>query len=129
MSYDTRLMERTREALHRRPGWTEKDFHGGRVCVLRGRPFLGVVPAGLVVRCDEDARAKFLALNHCSTFAPDGRALPGWVTVNREALKTVKQLSRWVEVAWAHAEAATPQPAPKRAKAANTAARPRRKRE
>ena len=113
MSYDERLFERMLDALERKEGWSEKNLYGGRVCVVKGHPFVGAVDGGLIALCPEDALAKHLELKHCSPFTVDGKAQPGWVKVSMDALKTAKQLSRWVDASYQHAaamEAAKPKP-------------------
>lgn len=119
MAYDERLLERMREALARKQGWTEKDLYGGRVCGLPGQPFVGVVEHGLIALCTDEDLKKHLQLKHCQPFAPKGKALPGWVLVSMDALKTAKQLSRWVEAGYARAIElkAEPKPRSKPAKA------------
>lgn len=104
MGYDERLLERVRDVLERKPGWTEKSLYGGRVYVLNGHPFIGAVDDGLIALCDAESLRKHLELKHCSAFTQKGKALPGWVLVSMEALKTAKQLSRWVEASFAHAQ-------------------------
>lgn len=108
MAYDERLFERVRDVLERKPGWSEKNLYGGRVYVLNGHPFIGAVDDGLIVRCDADSLRRHLELKHCSTFGWKGKQQPGWVLVNMEALKTAKQLSRWVEAGYALAAVRKP---------------------
>lgn len=103
MAYDDRLFERMREALARKEGWSEKALYGGRVCTLPGQPFVGVVDEGLIALCTEEDLRKHLQLKHCQPFAPKGKTMPGWVLVSMDALKTAKQLSRWVEAGFARA--------------------------
>ena len=110
MAYDERLFERMRDALARKQGWIEKDMYGGRMCLLNGRPFIGVVEGGVVALCEEVARRAFLALKHCAPFFDRGKEMPGWVKVSLEALKTAKQLSRWVEAAFQIAGSLPAQP-------------------
>jgi hypothetical protein len=104
MAYDERLFERIRDVLERKSGWSEKNQFGGRVYVLNGRPFIGAVEGGLIALCDKDSLKKHLELRHCTPFNHKGKEQKGWVLVNMEALKTAKQLSRWVEASFAHAE-------------------------
>lgn len=100
MGYDPRLFERVLDALARKDGWSEKDMFGGRVCIRNGRPFIGTLDDGVIALCDDDSRAKHLVLKHCSPFVHGGKEQPGWVKVALEALKTAKQLSRWVEASY-----------------------------
>ena len=100
MTYDERLFERITDALERKEGWTEKDMYGGRVCLVDGTPFIGVVEGGIIALCTDGAREKHLELKHCSPFSYKGKELPGWVHVSMEALKTAKQLSRWVDAGY-----------------------------
>lgn len=108
MAYDERLFERIRDVLERKPGWTEKNQFGGRVYVLNGRPFIGAVEGGLIALCDKDSMKKHLELKHCTQFATNGKAQAGLVLVNMEALKTAKQLSRWVEASYLYANSLKP---------------------
>ncbi|MBE7493040.1 MAG: TfoX/Sxy family protein [Planctomycetes bacterium] len=122
MPYDPRLFERVLDVLARKDGWTEKAMFGGRVCVRNGHPFIGTLDDGVIALCDEPTRQKHLTLKHCSAFVHGGRELPGWVKVSLEALKTAKQLSRWVEASYALA-GALPPPRPARKAASKPATR------
>jgi len=108
MGYDPRLFERVQDALARKDGWTERDMFGGRVCVRNGRPFVGTLSDGVIALCDDDSRQKHLLLKHCSPFFVNGKEQPGWVKVSMDALKTAKQLSRWVEASYALAGTLAP---------------------
>jgi hypothetical protein len=108
MGYDPRLFERVLDALARKEGWTEKDMYGGRVCIRNGRPFIGTLDDGVIALCDDDSRAKHLVLKHCSPFMVNGKEQSGWVKVALDALKTAKQLSRWVEASYSLASTLPP---------------------
>jgi hypothetical protein len=108
MGYDARLFERMRDVLERKTGWSERDQYGGRVYVLNGRAFLGAVDDGLIVLCDDDTRERHLQLRHCAPFVWARKDQPGWVLVDMSALKTAKQLSRWVEASYSHASELPP---------------------
>ncbi len=103
MSYDPRLFERIKDALARKTDWSEKDALGGRVCVVNGREFIGAVEDGLISLCDDESLQRHLALKHCSTFSYKNKVQKGWVKVSMDALKTAKQLSRWVEASYNYA--------------------------
>ncbi|MCC6575565.1 MAG: hypothetical protein IT462_17435 [Planctomycetes bacterium] len=102
MPYDPRLFERIKDALARKVDWTEKDALGGRVCIVNGREFIGAVEDGLIALCDAESLQRHLALKHCSEFKLKDKVQPGWVKVSMDALKTAKQLSRWVEAAYTY---------------------------
>jgi hypothetical protein len=114
MTYDERLFERMLDALERKEGWSEKDLYGGRVCVVNGRPFIGAIEGGLIALCTEDALRKHLELKHCAPFEWAGKPQPGWVKVSMDALKTAKQLSRWVEASYTYAGTLAPAKARKK---------------
>ncbi|MCB9895566.1 MAG: TfoX/Sxy family protein [Planctomycetes bacterium] len=105
MPYDERLFERMLDALERKEGWSEKNMYGGRVCVVNGHAFVGAVDGGLIALCPEEALRKHLELKHCTPFKQDGKEHAGWVKVSMDALKTAKQLSRWVDASFTHASA------------------------
>ncbi|KAA0215137.1 hypothetical protein EDM80_05695 [bacterium] len=117
MGYDPRLFERIKDALMRKTGWSEHDALGGRTCVVNGRDFVGAVEDGLIALCEKEALQKHLALKHCSQYAHKNKAVEGWVKVSMDALKTAKQLSRWVEASFNYAMTMPP-PAAKPAKKA-----------
>lgn len=100
MGYDPRLFERVQDALARKDGWTEKDMFGGRVCIRNGRPFVGTLSDGVIALCDAASREKHLQLKHCSPFIINGKEQAEWIKVSLDALKTAKQLSRWVEASY-----------------------------
>jgi hypothetical protein len=108
MGYDARLFERMRDALERKQGWSERDQFGGRVYVLNGNAFLGAVEDGLIALCGADACGRHLQMRHCAPFVWRGKGLPDWVLVDMSALKTAKQLSRWVEASYSHASELPP---------------------
>jgi hypothetical protein len=108
MPYDERLFERMLDALERKEGWSEKNMFGGRVCVVNGHPFVGAVDGGLIALCTPEALKKHLELKHCTQFAQDGTEQEGWVKVSMDALKTAKQLSRWVDASFTHAAGLAP---------------------
>lgn len=114
MGYDERLFERMLDALERKEGWSEKNLYGGRVCVVNGYPFVGAVDGGLIALCPEDALRKHLELKHCTPFEQSGKEQPGWVKVSMDALKTAKQLSRWVDASFNHASSLEPAKSKKR---------------
>lgn len=103
MPYDSRLHERIQDALERKDDWSEKNLYGGRVFLLDGQPFVGVVEGGIIAMCSDEARRRHLELKHCTPFKHKGKELDGWVKVDMEALKTAKQLSRWVEAGYTYA--------------------------
>ncbi|MBX3475869.1 MAG: hypothetical protein KF754_15985 [Planctomycetes bacterium] len=115
MGYDPRLFERVLDALARKDGWTEKDLYGGRVCIRNGRPFVGTIEDGVIALCDAESLEKHLQLKHCAPFVVNGKVQAGWVKVSMDALKTAKQLSRWVESSYLLAGTMAP-PKPAKAK-------------
>lgn len=103
MPYDPRLFERIKDALARKTDWTERDAFSGRVCVVNGREFIGAVEDGLIALCDDESLSRHLALKHCSEFTHNKKVQKNWVKVSMDALKTAKQLSRWVEASYNYA--------------------------
>lgn len=125
MLFDERLFERIQDALARKEGVTDRVKLGAHMCVVNGHDFVGATNDGLVALCDEESLKKHLALKHCSPYAHSGKVQPGWVKVSMDALKTAKQLSRWVESSYTYAltlKASAEKPAAK--KAAKPAAKP-----
>ena len=65
MGYDERLFERMLDALERKEGWSEKNQFGGRVCVVKGRPFIGAVDGAAEAVGDDQHRIVGFALRAC----------------------------------------------------------------
>jgi hypothetical protein len=97
MAYDEDLANRIREQLADQPGITEKAMFGGLAFLLHGNMSVSASgQGGLLVRIDPDDSEAALARPHCELMVMRGRAMPGWIRVAPEGVKTKRQLAAWV---------------------------------
>lgn len=97
MSYDERIAERIRRALHDRRGITEKKMFGGIAFLSRGRMFCGVLRDDLVVRVGPDRHETALARPGTRPMDFTGRPMKGFVYVAPRGCRTARDLRRWIE--------------------------------
>lgn len=95
MAYNLKLAERIRTELGDLP-FVEKKMFGGVGFLLHGNMSVGVYQDELIVRCDPDKQEKLLKKSGAKVFDITGRPMKGWLMVEPQGCKTVKQLSAWV---------------------------------
>jgi TfoX/Sxy family transcriptional regulator of competence genes len=102
MAYDEKLAARVRALLANRPDVTEQRMFGGLTFMVAGHMCCGVQADHLILRLGPESAAEALADRRARPMDFTGRALTGFVTVDREALGG-RALARWVReaVAWA----------------------------
>ena len=86
MAYDEGLAETFRGALTGRAGVTEKKMFGGLCFLLQGNMLCGTYRGGGMYRVGKANEAAALALPHVRPMTMTGRAMPGLVDVDREAI-------------------------------------------
>ena len=97
MAYDEEIAKRVRQVVQGEPGLTEKRMFGGLAFLIDGRLAVSASSAGgLLVRVDPAETAPLLDEPHVELFEMRGRAMDGWLRVDREALDTDEALRRWV---------------------------------
>jgi TfoX/Sxy family transcriptional regulator of competence genes len=109
MGYDEDFANRIREQLADIDGITEKAMFGGLGFLLAGNMAVGIMSTGdLMVRVGPEGGEEALARPHTRPFEMRGRSMTGWVIVDREALKTKRQLAPWVRRGTAFAASLPP---------------------
>jgi TfoX/Sxy family transcriptional regulator of competence genes len=96
MAYDLKLADRIRSELSGIP-IVEKKMFGGVGFLLNGNLACGVNKNDLIVRVDPEKHSALLKKPHVHPFDMTGRPMKGWLVVEAEGVKTVKQLSRWLK--------------------------------
>ena len=86
MAYDEGLAETFRAALAGRPGVSERRMFGGLAFMLDGNMLCGTYRDGGMYRVGKANEAAALALPHVRPMTMTGRAMPGLVEVDREAI-------------------------------------------
>jgi len=99
MAYDDDLAERLRERLARREGVTEKKMFGGLAFLINGNMAVAASGhGGLLVRCDPAKTERLVRPPQVGRMEMRGREMDGWLRVDGEAVRTARELDRWVKV-------------------------------
>jgi TfoX/Sxy family transcriptional regulator of competence genes len=120
MAYDEELADRIRELIGDQPNLSEQKMFGGLAFLLGGHMAVAVSgQGGLLVRVDPAQGEKLLASGAAAPMEMQGREMSGWLRVPRDAVRTKRQLARWVDLGAAYAASLPPktpksQKAPKR---------------
>ena len=95
MAYNEKLAKRIRETLGDIP-FVEKKMFGGVGFLVHGNLAVGVYKNDMIVRVDLEKHEKLLKKKHTRIFDITGRLMKGWLMVEPEGCRTLKQLSDWV---------------------------------
>ena len=99
MACDEQLVERTRAALEGVAGTGERRMFGGVCFTLNGNMVCGIAGTALMVRVGPEKYDAALRRPHARVMDFTGRAMKGYVFVDREGIKTEAALQRWIELA------------------------------
>src|SRR5690242_8824673 len=84
MPFSESRAARTRDALAREPGITEKKMFGGLSFLLHGKLLVGVFKDSLVARVGPGQARTALKEPHVGVFDITGRPMKGWVVIEPE---------------------------------------------
>ena len=99
MAYDEHLADRVRALLGGEAGLTEKKMFGGLAFLIGGNMAVAASgQGGLLVRADPATSDTLLASTGVRPMEMGGRQMQGWLRVDDEAVRTKRQLERWVRV-------------------------------
>lgn len=96
MAYNEKLAERIRAEFGEVP-FVEKKMFGGVGFLVHGNMACGVHKDNMIVRVFHDKHEKLLKKEHTRVFDITGRPMKGWLMVEPEGTKTVKQIESWVK--------------------------------
>ena len=97
MAYDEDLADRIRELLADDPGVTEKKMFGGLAFLLRGNMAIAASgQGGVLVRVDPTKSDRLVATSSAHPMEMRGREMQGWLRVDSDAVRTKRQLAKWV---------------------------------
>ena len=99
MVFDANLADRIRSRLSRRRGIVEKKMFGGVGFLLNGNMLVGVWKDSLIVRIGPAPYEAALREPFVREFDITGRAMNGWVMVEREGIDDEASLSDWIDLA------------------------------
>jgi TfoX/Sxy family transcriptional regulator of competence genes len=98
MAYNEKLAERISKILKGKRGLVEKKMFGGIAYMLKDKMFVGIVKDDLMVRVLNEKYEEYLKKPNAREMDFTGRPLKGYLYINAEGIKTVKQLSKWIDV-------------------------------
>src|SRR5258706_4203501 len=99
MAYDQQLAGRIRAKLEGTPGVAEKQMFGGLAFLVRGHMAVAASgQGGLLVRCDPEQSVDVLASSKATLMEMRGKAMPGWLRVDAEAVAADSELAKWIDV-------------------------------
>jgi TfoX/Sxy family transcriptional regulator of competence genes len=108
VAYDEVLAHRIRELLEAEPEVTEKEMFGGLAFLIRGNMAVAASgQGGVLVRVDP-ATSETLMGPNVRPMEMRGRAMQGWLRVDAEAVRTRRQLAKWVGIGTTYARSLTP---------------------
>lgn len=99
MASSESLTQRTREALTRKRGITEKRMFGGVAFFLNDHIAVGIWKQSLIARLGETAAADALREPYVGEFDITGRPMKGWVLIGPEAIEGDDDLAGWIDKA------------------------------
>ena len=104
MAFDEHLAGRVRALLHEEAALTEKKMFGGLAFLIGGNMAVAASgQGGLLVRADPARSDALLRSKGVRRMEMRGRQMQGWLRVDDEAIRTKRQLERWVRVGVDHA--------------------------
>jgi TfoX/Sxy family transcriptional regulator of competence genes len=115
VAYDEDLADRIRELVDGREKLSEQRMFGGLAFLIGGHMAVAASgQGGLLVRVDPAQGERLVASGSAAPMEMRGRPMTGWVRVPAEAVKTKRQLARWVELGTAYAASLPPKVARRR---------------
>ncbi|HET9089669.1 MAG TPA: TfoX/Sxy family protein [Acidimicrobiales bacterium] len=110
MAYDEVLANRIREVIGARRDLRETKMFGGLGFLVGGHLAVAVMSAsrGMMVRVDPTNHDAMRAQRGAGPFVMREREMPGWIIVEAEALRTTRDLTRWVRRGLAYAQSLPP---------------------
>jgi TfoX/Sxy family transcriptional regulator of competence genes len=98
MAYDEQLAERIRTMVGDRADLTEQKMFGGLAFLIGGNMAIAASgQGGVLVRVDPAESDSLVAKTKAHVAVMQGRAMPGWLRVDTEHLRTKRELAKWVE--------------------------------
>ena len=100
MAYDKDLAQRINNAFAviNPPGLVSKNMFGGIGYMVQGNMACGILDDKLIVRVGREAYEKTLARPGVGLFNSRGRAMTGWVMVQKDVLQDEQSLLDWVQL-------------------------------
>jgi TfoX/Sxy family transcriptional regulator of competence genes len=99
MAYDEQLADRIRELVGGEADLTERKMFGGLAFLISGNMAVAASgQGGVLVRVDPAESDALVATTDARPMEMRGRPMQGWLRVGPDAVRTKRQLARWVEL-------------------------------
>lgn len=109
MAYDEDPADRIRALLEHEPALTEKKMFGGLAFLIGGNMAVAASgQGGLLVRADLETSDDLLTTAGVHLMERRGRQMQGWLRVDDEAIRTKRQLEKWVRLGVGYARTLPP---------------------
>ena len=109
MAYDEHLADRIRALLEGEAGLTEKKMFGGLAFLIGGNMAVAASSqGGVLVRADPSTSHALLTTTGVRPMEMRGREMQGWLRVDDEAVRTKRQLEKWVRMGVGYARTLPP---------------------
>jgi len=109
MAYDEKLANRVRELIaENHAAIEEKKMFGGLCFMVNDKMCAGVEQERLMLRIDPAKYEEVMEKEGCQPMDFTGKVMKGFVFVDKEVLKTKKQLEYWVSLALEYNKIAKP---------------------
>lgn len=109
MAYDEDLANRLRELLAGERDVHEKKMFGGLAFLVGGNMAVAASgQGGVLVRVDSKQFDRVVATTNAAPMEMRGRAMKGWLRVDSDAVRTKRQLAKWVRIGTAYARSLSP---------------------
>jgi hypothetical protein len=109
VAYDQDLADRIRRLIGGDPDLTERKMFGGLAFLIGGNMAIAASgQGGAMIRVDPRQSDALLARTNASLVEMRGRAMPGWLRVSSDDLRTDDQLGPWVERGTGYARSLPP---------------------
>ena len=100
MAYDEKLADRVREIIaETHKNIEEKKMFGGLCFMVNGKMCVGVEKERLMLRIDPEKYEEVIEKEGCAPMDFTGKPMKGFVFVDKEVLRTKKQLQYWMDLA------------------------------
>src|SRR3954452_7128947 len=99
MAYDGDLANRIRELVGGQAGLSEQKMFGGLAFLIGGNMAIAASgQGGIMVRVDPAQSDAIVAKTAARPMVMRGREMQGWLRIDAEAVRTKRQLVKWVDL-------------------------------
>ena len=94
---DEELVDRIRELMRRRRGYSEKKMFGGVCFMINGNMCVGPWKGALIVRLDRDLHEETQSEPHVKPMDITGKVMKGWALVEPDGIASHADLKEWID--------------------------------